>query len=109
VANLAHHPEHVESVGVSFAATFGAARAVAHLIRSRGGPFRNLVMGSATSIASSPASSSRSPPAASAIGVRREGLDKWLATPFGAGVALVFDEAALLLALEDVYWSPEGI
>lgn len=28
---------------------------------------------------------------------------------FGAGVALVLDESAFLLSLEDVYWSEEGI
>lgn len=32
-----------------------------------------------------------------------------LAVPFGAGVGLTFDEAALLLRLQDVYWSPEGV
>jgi hypothetical protein len=41
--------------------------------------------------------------------MRHEELDKWLAVPFGAGLALVLDEAALLLELEDVYWSREGI
>ena len=29
--------------------------------------------------------------------------------PFGVGVGLTFDEAALLLDLRDVYWSREGI
>lgn len=32
-----------------------------------------------------------------------------LAIPFGAGAGLVFDEAALLLDLRDVYWSREGL
>lgn len=32
-----------------------------------------------------------------------------LAIPFGAGVGLTFDEAALLLDLRDVYWSREGL
>ena len=36
-------------------------------------------------------------------------LDKWLAVPFGAGLALVLDEAALLLEFEDVYWSRKGL
>jgi hypothetical protein len=43
------------------------------------------------------------------IATRREDLDRWLAIPFGAGVALVLDEAALLLELDDVYWSEEGV
>jgi hypothetical protein len=32
-----------------------------------------------------------------------------LALPFGAGVGLTMDEAALLLDLRDVYWSREGL
>ena len=40
---------------------------------------------------------------------RREELHPWLALPFGAGVALTVDESALLLKLDDVYWTEEGI
>ncbi len=36
-------------------------------------------------------------------------LEQVLAVPFGAGVGLTFDEAALLLDLRDVYWTREGI
>lgn len=36
-------------------------------------------------------------------------LESFLAVPFGAGVGLTFDEAALLLDLRDVYWTREGI
>jgi hypothetical protein len=38
-----------------------------------------------------------------------ERLETTLAVPFGAGIGLTFDEAALLLELEDVYWTPEGL
>lgn len=38
-----------------------------------------------------------------------ERVEELLAFPFGAGVGLTFDEAALLLELEDVYWSREGL
>ncbi len=38
-----------------------------------------------------------------------EGIETALAGPFGAGVGLTLDEAALLLDLRDVYWSEEGI
>ena len=44
-----------------------------------------------------------------AIAVRTKEIDRWLALPFGAGAALIFDEAAVLLQLEDVYWSEEGV
>ena len=40
---------------------------------------------------------------------RNEAIDPWLAIPFGAGVALTLDESALLLKLDDVYWTEEGI
>lgn len=38
-----------------------------------------------------------------------ERLDPLLAVPFGAGAALTLDESALLLRLDDVYWTEEGI
>jgi len=38
-----------------------------------------------------------------------ERLDPWLAIPFGYGAALTLDESALLLRLDDVYWSDEGV
>jgi hypothetical protein len=95
----------------SFAVTLGAARAVTALIRSgRGGRLlRNVrvadrhihhfVPGMVVAILTG----------GTGIAVRREGWDAWLAVPFGAGTALVLDEAALLLELEDVYWSEEGV
>jgi hypothetical protein len=36
-------------------------------------------------------------------------LEQALAVPFGAGIGLTFDEAALLLDLRDVYWTREGL
>ncbi len=36
-------------------------------------------------------------------------IETALAVPFGAGLGLTFDEAALLLDLRDVYWSREGL
>ena len=44
-----------------------------------------------------------------AIAVRSMEIDRWLALPFGAGAALVLDEAAVLLQLEDVYWTEDGV
>jgi hypothetical protein len=38
-----------------------------------------------------------------------EKLEETLAFPFGAGIGLTLDEAALLLQLEDVYWTREGL
>jgi hypothetical protein len=40
---------------------------------------------------------------------QNERLEELLAFPFGAGIGLTFDEAALLLDLRDVYWTREGV
>jgi hypothetical protein len=44
-----------------------------------------------------------------ALVTQSDRLEEILAFPFGAGVGLTFDEAALLLDLRDVYWTREGI
>ena len=44
-----------------------------------------------------------------AMVTRSDRLEELLAFPFGAGVGMTFDEAALLLQLEDVYWTREGV
>jgi hypothetical protein len=44
-----------------------------------------------------------------AILTRSERLEPLLAIPFGVGMGLTLDESALLLELEDVYWSREGL
>ena len=46
---------------------------------------------------------------AAALLTTDEGLETKLAIPFGAGMGLTLDEAALLLDLRDVYWTREGI
>jgi hypothetical protein len=44
-----------------------------------------------------------------AIATQNQKLEDALAIPFGAGVGMTFDEAALLLDLRDVYWTREGV
>lgn len=46
---------------------------------------------------------------ATALVTDSQRLETALALPFGAGVGLTFDEAALLLDLRDVYWTREGL
>ena len=46
---------------------------------------------------------------AAALLSANEKLDETLAIPFGVGVGLTLDEAALLLDLRDVYWTREGV
>jgi hypothetical protein len=40
---------------------------------------------------------------------RDKAVESALAIPFGAGMGLTMDEAALLLDLEDVYWTRQGL
>jgi hypothetical protein len=46
---------------------------------------------------------------AAALLIESERAETALAIPFGAGLGLTFDEAALLLDLRDVYWTREGV
>ncbi len=94
----------------SFITTFGITRAITHSIRTRGrlGPIKNIVAGGRHVHHFIPGTLLSMASGGVAIGMSRPSLDRWLAIPFGAGVALVLDEAALLLELEDVYWSEEG-
>jgi hypothetical protein len=92
---------------LSFGATFALARAVTHSIRLGVGPLRNVEIGD-RHIHHFVPGILLTLVAGGSIGVRREGLDEWLAVPFGAGAALIVDETALLIELSDVYWSHQG-
>jgi hypothetical protein len=94
---------------LAFGGTFGAARAVTHAIRAERGPLRNVHLGHRHIHHFVPGILVSLLAGGASIGLRHEGADQWLALPFGAGAALVLDEAALLLELEDVYWSEEGV
>jgi hypothetical protein len=96
---------------VSFTATFGVTRASTALIRyGKGyGVFRNLTIGDRRVHHFVPGIVLALGSGATSISVRRKQLDRWLALPFGAGAALILDEAALLLELDDVYWSERGV
>jgi hypothetical protein len=94
---------------LSFGITFAGARAVTGLIRSGRGPLRNVYVGRRHIHHFVPGILMCLVTGAASIGLRHEEIDHWLAVPFGAGAALVLDEAALLLELEDVYWSDEGL
>ncbi len=95
----------------SFTITFGLARLSTLVIRRHGrvGPMRNwrvrgrhihhFVPGIVLAFLAGGAS----------VLSRDERHDPALAVPFGIGVALTLDESALLLRLDDVYWTEEGI
>jgi len=95
----------------SFVITFISVRAITTLLRNRRhvGPFRNVTLGRRHIHHYVPGILLTFVSGSAAIATRREGLESWLAIPFGAGMGLTLDESALLLELDDVYWSEEGI
>jgi len=95
----------------SFVISFISVRAITTLLRDRRsvGPFRNLMVGRRHIHHFVPGIALTFLSGSVAIATRGEGLESWLAIPFGAGMGLTLDESALLLELDDVYWSEEGI
>jgi hypothetical protein len=94
---------------LGFTVTFAAVRGITYSIRDGKGPFRNLSVGGAhlhhymwgIGMVSGVGS----------IAVVRENLTRRrpaVALTYGAGMALIVDEFALLLDLEDVYWAKQG-
>ena len=94
---------------VSFGLAFAAARAVTHSIRRGAGPFRNVRIGRRHIHHFVPGIALALGAGGASIALRSHAVDPWLAVPFGAGAALIVDETALLIELEDVYWSDRGV
>jgi len=82
-----------------------------HTIRRRGtfGPFRNARIGRTHIHHFVPGIALMLLAGGGSIVSRDQRLDPLLAVPFGIGAALTLDESALLLRLDDVYWSEEGV
>jgi hypothetical protein len=95
----------------SFATTFILARTVTYALRRRRtvGPFRNVRVGRRHIHHYVPGIVIAFVAGTGAILSRNERLEPVLAVPFGVGMGLTLDESALLLDLEDVYWSREGL
>jgi hypothetical protein len=95
----------------SFATTFLVVRTVTYALRTRRtvGPFRNLRVGHRHIHHYVPGIVIALVSGAAGIVTRDEHLEPVLAIPFGVGMGLTLDESALLLELEDVYWSREGL
>lgn len=95
----------------SYLITAGMVRFATHVIRRRGtwGPFRNVQLGSRHVHHFVPGIVLAFLSGGASIVLRDERLGPLLAIPFGSGVALTLDESALLLKLDDVYWTEEGI
>jgi hypothetical protein len=94
---------------LSFTATFGAVRGITYSIRAGRGPFRNVSVGGEhlhhymwgigllTGVG-----------AVAVRGEERQRRHPAVALSYGAGLALIVDEFALLLDLKDVYWARQG-
>jgi hypothetical protein len=97
---------------VSFVLTFLLTRLVTRLIRAGHGPFGNVVTSSGTHIHHAvPGLILLVVGAFVTVGSATSGIGVWFgiaAVMIGAGVSLVLDEFALILHLQDVYWSNEG-
>jgi hypothetical protein len=94
---------------LAFTATFGAVRGITYSIKEGKGPFRNMSVGGehlhhymwGIGLVSGVG------------GVAVHGEDRQRRHPvvalcYGAGLALIVDEFALLLDLRDVYWAKQG-
>jgi hypothetical protein len=95
----------------SFTVAFGITRSITWTIREKGGlgPIKDVVVGDRHIHHFLPGGILALAAGGVAIGFKGDKLDKYLAFPFGVGVALVLDESALLLELDDVYWTEEGV
>ena len=95
----------------SFSVTFGVTRGITWWIREHGGlgPIQNVIVGKRHIHHFIPGGLIALTAGGVAIGMKGHNADKYLALPFGIGVALVLDESALLLELDDVYWTEEGV
>jgi hypothetical protein len=71
---------------LAFTATFAGVRGITYSIKDGKGPFKNL----------------------SVHGDNEKRRHPLVAVAYGAGLALIVDEFALLLDLKDVYWAKQG-
>jgi hypothetical protein len=104
-----HHEAVLLNILQGFLGAFAFARLSTYGIRRGWFPFRNVhvsgrhihhfVPGIVLAFASGIA----------ALTSRSERVESTLAVPFGIGMGLTMDEAALLLGLEDVYWTRQGL
>jgi hypothetical protein len=94
---------------VSYVLTFVSTRAITRLIRDGRGPFRNVTAGGTHVHHSVPGIILLMIGAFTAVGgPETMGWLSFSAIAVGIGTSLVLDEFALILHLQDVYWSGEG-
>jgi hypothetical protein len=94
---------------LAFAVTFGTVRGITYSIRDGKGPFGNMSVGGEHLHHYMWGIGLLSGVGGIAVrGAERQRRHPATALAYGAGLALVVDEFALLLDLEDVYWAKQG-
>jgi hypothetical protein len=95
----------------SFMFAFVFSRGIAYALRRRRrvGPFRNVVVGDRHIHHFVPGIVLAFASGSAAFLIRDERVRSRLALGFGAGIGMTLDESALLLELEDVYWTERGL
>jgi hypothetical protein len=96
---------------LAFAGTFVGIRATTYVLRRRRtfGPLRDLTVADRHIHHFVPGIAMAFLAGGAAVVSTTDELHPLLAIPFGAGVALTLDESALLLELDDVYWTERGL
>ncbi len=92
-----------------FLGSFAAVRLTTWAIREDWGPFRNVKVGGRHIHHFVPGILIAFASGIAALMVGGEKADRRIARTLGVGMGLTFDEAALLLDMQDVYWSREGL
>ena len=94
---------------IAFLLTFLATRTITRMIRAGKGPFRNVSTGEVHIHHVVPGLIVLLMGGVLALGSGQDGLWRQVAgVLFGIGAALVLDEFAMVLHMDDVYWSNEG-
>jgi|SRR5262245_16415296 len=104
-----HHETVLFNLLQGFLGAFAIARLSTWGIRRGRGPFRNVRISGRHIHHFIPGILLAFAAGVGAITTRNEGVESTLAIPFGIGMGLTMDEAALLLDLEDVYWTRQGL
>jgi hypothetical protein len=104
-----HHETVLFNMLQGFLGAFALARVSTWGIRRGWWPFRNVAVGNRHIHHFVPGIVLAFASAIAGMSSRNEGVEAAAAIPFGAGVGLTLDEAALLLDLRDVYWTREGV
>jgi hypothetical protein len=92
-----------------FLGAFAMVRLSTWAIREKRGPFRNVRVGGRHIHHFIPGILIAFGAGLAALMTQSEPSEDRIAVAMGIGIGLTFDEAALLLDMRDVYWSPEGL